>query len=141
MSLRGRSYSDPSYGSEKVLYSQLWSAGTRATGLVENIATPMTPIEVVDFNVLNTVVGTGGPSTWVLAATSGLGTHAIATFALTGTHAANIHVNGSVTTTGTTHLVGAEGNLNLYSVLSTASPAPIIRFDVAYQEHYTADDN
>lgn len=141
MSLRGRSYSDPSYGSEKTLYSQLWSAGTRATALVEEIAKPMSPIEITDFNVLNTVVGTGGPSTWVLAATSSEGTHAIATFALTGTHAANVTIDGAVTTTGTTHLVGADGALHLYSVLSTASPSPIIRFNIQYQERYTAGDN
>jgi hypothetical protein len=102
---------------------------------------PMTPISVVDFNVLNTVLGTGGPSTWVLAATSSLGTHAVATFTMAGTHAANAYIDGSVTTTGTTHLVGAEGALNLYSVLSTASPAPILRFNVAYQEHFVESDS
>ena len=136
-----RTYSDPSYGSEKILYSQLWSAGTRATGLVEQVAKPMAPIEVIDFNVLNTVLGTGGSSQWVLAATSSLGTHAIATISLAGTHAANAYVDGSVTTTGTTHIVATDGALNLYSVLSTASPAPILRFNVQYKEHYVNDDN
>ena len=135
-----RTYSDPSYGSEKVLYSQLWSAGTRATALVEAMVKATKPIEVVDFNVLNTVLGTGGSSQWVLAATSSLGTHAIATISLVGTHAANAHIDGSVTTTGTTHLVGTDGFIHLYSVLSTASPSPILRFNIQYREKYVNSD-
>ena len=135
-----RSYSDASYAANQTMYSQLWSAGTRATALVESMAKPMNPIEITDFNVLNTVLGTGGPSTWVLAATSDSGTHAVATFALTGTHAANAYIDGSVTTTGTTHRVAAGGALDLYSVLSTASPAPIVRFNVQYREHFIQGD-
>ncbi len=138
MTVRGRSYSDPSYGSEKTLYSQLWSAGTRATALVENVAKPMSPIEITDFNVLNTVLGTGGTSQWVLAATSSIGTTVIGTISLAGTHAANAYLDGTVTTPVK---VASDGALHLYSVLSTASPAPIVRFNIQYQEYYDTADN
>lgn len=135
-----RSYSDDSYGSEKTIQSELWSLGTRATALVELVAAPMSPIQVVDWNAINTVVGTGGPSTWVLAATSSLGTHAVGTFTFAGTQAVRAATEGSVVTTGTTHLCGAGGRLDLYSVLSTASPAPIVSFHINYKEFFVESD-
>lgn len=137
MSVRGRSYGDPSYGSEKTLYSQLWTAGTRAAAaLIEKMSAPMSPIEVVDWNILNTVTGTGGVSVWILAATSSLGTHNIGTLTQAGTIAANVYTEGTIVTTGTTHLVGAGGELNLYSGLTTAEPLLIVRHNIQYQEHY-----
>ena len=135
-----RSYSDPSYGSEKTLYSQLWSLGTRPTALVELMAQPMNPIRVIDWNALNTVLGTGGPATWVLAATSSEGTFAIGTFTFAGTHAANAVVEAAVTTTVANTKVGAGGFLHLYSVLSTASPSPIVRFNIQYKDLFVESD-
>ena len=136
MADNGRSYSDPSYGSKKVIASQQWSAGTRPTALVENIPLPPTSIEITDFNILNTIVGTGGSSQWVLAVTSSLATAAIGTISMTGTTAANSYTEGAVTATK----IPQGGQLHLYSVLSTANPDPILRFNIEYAEYFLQSD-
>ena len=132
-----RSYSDPSYGSLNWIQSQTWSAGTRATALVETIPLPPTYIEITDWNIFNSTVGTGGSSQWVLAATSEAGTSAIGTISMTGTTAALSYTDGSATVTK----IAPGGFLNLYSILSTASPGPILKFTVEYREYYVQTDN
>lgn len=133
----GRSYSDPSYGSVKVTQFPLeGTAGTRATAIVSSIK-PMNPITITDWQMTNTVVGTGGSSQWVLAATSASGTSAIGTIVFVGTHAANVTVEGSATEV----TVDTGGSLDLYSVLSTAAPALKFTTKVDYREAFQAGDN
>lgn len=130
----GRAYSDPSYGSKKVQeFAFSGTAGTRATAIVETF-TPMHPIRVTDWQMLNRVLGTGGSSQWVLAATSSYGTAAIGTIIFVGTHAANVVIEGSAVETR----VAAGGALNLYSVLSTA--AVELAFTVRFEYKETFDN-
>jgi len=133
----GRSYSDQSYGSLKVMqFAFVGTAGTRATAIVSTI-TPMNPIAVVDWQMTNTVLGTGGSSQWVLAATSAAGTSALGTIVWVGTHAANASVEGSATET----IVSKGGALNLYSVLSTAAVELAFVTKVSYRETFDVSDN
>jgi len=133
----GRSYSDPSYGSVKTdRFALTATAGTRATAIVSTI-TPMNPISVVDWQMTNTVLGTGGSSQWVLAATSDAGTAALGTIIWVGTHAANVTVSGSATET----IVSAGGAINLYSILSTAAPALAFETKISYRETFQVGDN
>lgn len=132
----GRSYSDQSYGSVKVLtpFTQV-TAGTRATALVDSHKV-MNPITVLDWNMVNTTLGTGGSSQWVLAATSDNGTAALGTLIFVGTHAIGASVDGSVTET----TVAAGGRLDLYSVLSTAAGLTV-KANVSYREAFDVSDN
>lgn len=134
----GRSYSDPSYGSVKNMtpYSVV-TAGTRATALVDSVKT-MNPITVLDWNIMNSTLGTGGSSQWVLAATSANGTTALGTIAMAGTHAAGAAVDGAIA--GTSAVVAKGGTLNLYSVLSTAANLTV-QPQITYREHFVVDDN
>lgn len=131
----GRSYSDPSYGSVKnASYTRL-TAGTRATGLVDTFKT-MNPITIIDWQITNSTLGTGGSSQWVLAATSSNGTSALGTIIFVGTHAAGATVDGSVTELE----LAKDGVLNLYSVLSTSADLTITaRF--SYRERFDVSDN
>ena len=134
----GRSYSDQSYGSIKVMqFAFTGSAGTRPTAIVSTI-TPMNPITVIDWQMTNTVLGTGGSSQWVLACTSASGTAALGTIIWVGTHAANAAIEGSITTERT---VDTGGALNLYSVLSTADPNLAFTTKVSYREAFQVSDN
>src|SRR3990167_6427157 len=91
-----RAYSDPSYGSKKVMqFAFQGTAGTRATAVVDTI-TPMHRIRVTDWEMINRVLGTGGSSQWVLAATSSAGTSALGTIIFVGTHDVNVVVEGAV---------------------------------------------
>lgn len=130
-----RTYSDPSYGSEKNMNSEIITAGTRATAIVESFK-PMSPVTVIDWQMLNTTLGTGGSSQWVLAATSSYGTSAIGTIIFVGTHAANVTVEGAATETR----VAAGGSLDLYSVLSTAAGLTV-KAKVQYKETFDTSDN
>ena len=134
----GRSYSDQSYGSMKVAqFAFTGSGGTRPTAVVSTF-TPMNPITVVDWQMTNTVLGTGGSSQWVLAATSASGTAALGTIIFVGTHAANVTIEGSVATERT---VDTAGSLNLYSVLSTADPNLAFTTKFSYREAFQVSDN
>ena len=139
ISTKNRAYSDASYGSYKIFRYTKWSAGTRATALVESFKT-MNPINVLDWNLSNTVLGTGGSSQWVLAATSGNGTAALGTIAAPGTHAAAATVDGSITQVASC-TVATDGTLNLYSVLSTADPGISWIASVLYKDAYDVSDN
>src|SRR3990167_2149538 len=126
-----RSYSDPSYGSKKVMqFGFSGTAGTRATAIVETF-TPMHRIRVTDWQMLNRVLGTGGSSQWVLAATSSAGTSVLGTIIFVGTHAANVVVEGAV---GAETVVASGGALNLYSVLQTAAVELAFTVRVEYKE-------
>jgi len=131
----GRSYSDPSYGSIKTKTFGPYTAGTRATIIVDNWK-PQNPITVLDWNLSNSTLGTGGSSQWVLAATSSVGTAALGTAIFVGTHAAGAVVDGSLTETN----VPADGAIHLYSVLSTAA-ALTVSVNVTYRERFDASDN
>jgi hypothetical protein len=131
----GRSYSDPSYGSVKNGSFTRLTAGTRATGLVDTFKT-MNPITIIDWQITNSTLGTGGSSQWVLAATSSNGTSALGTIIFVGTHAAGASVDGSVTELE----LAKDGVLNLYSVLSTAADLTVTaRF--SYRERFDVSDN
>lgn len=134
-----RAYSDPSYGSYKIFRFTKWTAGTRATGLVESFKT-MHPITVLDWNLSNTVLGTGGSSQWVLAATSSNGTAALGTIAAPGTHASGATVDGSIASVAAA-TIATDGTLDLYSVLSTADPGIAWIPSVLYRDAYSASDN
>lgn len=132
----GRSYSDPSYGSVKTLTFGVVTAGTRATAIVDGF-TAMNPITIIDWEMSNSTLGTGGSSQWVLAATSSNGTSALGTIIFVGTHAAGAVVDGSIATEVT---IPTGGALHLYSVLSTAA-ALTVSAKVSYREAFVATDN
>lgn len=125
-----KSYSDPSFGSKKELKSGIYTAGTRAAAIVETMV-PVSAVTVVDWNMVNNTLGTGGSSQWVLAATSDAGTSALGTIIFVGTHAAGAVVAGSVTETK----VSAGGAINLYSILSTAADLTV-NANVEYKETF-----
>jgi hypothetical protein len=133
----GRTYSDPSYGSIKTITLVAGSAGTRATELVSRFVA-MNPITIVDWTMSNTVLGTGGSSQWVLAATSSSGTSALGTIIFVGTHGPGAQVNGSVATETT---IPTGGALDIYSVLSTAAPTLNVYAVVSYRETFDVSDN
>lgn len=132
----GRSYSDQSYGSIKTLTLGAVTAGTRATAIVDGF-TAMNPITIVDWNMNNTTLGTGGSSQWVLAATSANGTSALGTIIWVGTHAAGAVVEGSIATETT---IPTGGSLHLYSILSTAAGLTL-KANISYREAFVSSDN
>lgn len=134
----GRSYSDPSYGSVKVKTFGPYTAGTRATALVDRWV-PMTPVSIIDWNTSNSTLGTGGSSQWSLSATSSNGTAALGTLIYVGTHAAGATIEGSITETGTTE-IPTGGAVDLYSVLSTAAGLTV-SFNISYRERFVSSDN
>ena len=131
----GRSYSDPSYGSVKTIELGPITAGTRATAIVSKWS-PMNPVTILDWNMINSTLGTGGSSQWVLAATSGSGTAALGTIVWVGTHAAGVVVEGTATETNVTK----AGAVNLYSVLSTAADLGLTAV-ISYRETFDVGDN
>lgn len=135
----GRSYSDQTYGSIKTLTIWQGSTGTRATAVVSRF-TAMNPMSVVDWYQSNSVLGTGGSSQWVLAATSANGTAALGTVVWVGTMDAGSVLNGSITEV-VSSTIPTGGALDLYSVLSTASPTPIVTVVVSYREAFVVNDN
>lgn len=132
----GRSYSDPSYGSMKTITLVAGSAGTRATELVSRHVF-MNPVSICDWTMSNTVLGTGGSSQWVLAATSSSGTAALGTIIFVGTHGPGATVNGTATET----VIPTGGALDLYSILSTAAPTLNLYAVVSYRENFDVSDN
>lgn len=133
MSKGGRSYSDPSYGSKKILNFTQVTCGTRATAA--NVATisVMHPITITDWNITATVAGSGATSQWTLKkGTTALGTLTFATNATAGAV-----VEGSVTETSLT----AGDVLVLGSVLSTADPSQTCLASVEYRETFEVGDN
>lgn len=131
----GRSYSDQSYGSVKTVVLGPFTAGTRATAIVD-VWKPMNPVTVIDWNMTNSTLGTGGSSQWVLAATSSLGTAAVGTAIFVGTHGAGAVVDSSATETN----LPADGALHLYSVLSTAAGLTVSAV-ITYRERFDVSDN
>lgn len=131
----GRSYSDQSYGSVKTIKLGPYTAGTRATALVDTFQA-LNPITILDWELSNAVLGTGGSSQWVIAATGASGTAALGTISCAGTHAIGAVVSGTATET---KLVAGE-KLNLYSVLSTAADLSLTAV-ISYREHFVTSDN
>jgi len=130
----GRTYSDPSYGSIKT-FQFSFTAGTRATAIIDTFR-PMNQISILDWNMSNSALGTGGACSFVLAATSGSGTAALGTIAWTGTHAAGVVVDGTATET----VVAKGGAVHLYSVLATAADLKLTAY-VTYREDFDLADN
>lgn len=131
----GRSYSDPTYGSVKTFSFAQVTAGTRASAIVD-VFEPMNPITILDWNMANAALGTGGTSQWVLAATSGSGTAALGTITFTGTHALGAVVDGTATETK----VAKGGVVHLYSILSTAADLKVTA-TFTYRENFETGDN
>lgn len=134
----GRSYSDQSYGSVKTVTFGVVTAGTRATAIVDQFKA-MNPIKILDWNMSNSTLGTGGSSQWVLAATSSNGTAALGTIIFVGTHAAGAVVDGSAANVAAATLP-TGGALHLYSVLSTAASLTVTA-QVTYIEVFDVSDN
>lgn len=134
----GRSYSDQSYGSVKVKTFGPYTAGTRATALVDRWV-PMNPVSIIDWNTSNSTLGTGGSSQWSLSATSSNGTAALGTLIYVGTHAAGATIEGSITESASTE-IPTGGAVDIYSVLSTAAGLTV-SFNVSYRERFVASDN
>ena len=134
----GRSYSDPSYGSVKVLspYDSV-TTGTRATALVDSFKV-LNSVQVLDWTITHSALATGGTSQWVLAATSANGTSALGTIVLAGTHAIGAVDDGTISGAGSA--IAAGGTLDLYSVLST-SGALVVKPHITYRETYDSGDN
>jgi hypothetical protein len=134
----GRSYSDPSYGAVKQTEPfTAVTAGTRATALVESVKM-MQSVTVVDWNIHNTTLATGGSSQWVLAATSANGTGALGTIVFAGTHAANITSDGAVS--GAAANIASGGKLDLYSVQSTSADF-VLKPRVSYRERFEVSES
>jgi len=133
----GRSYSDPSYGSVKTKTFGPYTAGTRATALVDRWV-PMNPVTIIDWNTSNSTLGTGGSSQWSLSATSANGTAALGTIIYVGTHGAGATVDGSVSSVASA-TIPSGGALDLYSILSTAAGLTV-SFNVTYRETFVQDD-
>lgn len=137
----GRTYSDPSYGSVKRDCIQ-WTGtfGTRATGIIGNY-TPMNPISVIDWQMISTVAGTHGGCSFVLAATSSLGTAALGTITF-GTSGAWPASNSTQEGTCTETKVAKGGVINLYSVLGTVDPTMAFGNPMfTYRETFDVSDN
>lgn len=134
----GRSYSDPSYGSVKTMELGAYTAGTRATLIVSGVKA-MNSIKILDWNIVNGTLGTGGSSQWVLAATSSNGTAALGTIIFVGTHAAGAAVDGSISSVASQN-IPAGGAINLYSILSTAADLSL-NVQVTYRETFDVSDN
>jgi hypothetical protein len=131
----GRTYSDPSYGGVRTLQLGPYTAGTRATAIVDTF-TAMSPITILDWEISNSTLGTGGSSQWALCATGAAGTAALGTIIFVGTHAAGAVVAGTATETN----LDAGENLHLYSVLSTAAGLTLTAY-VKYRERFSVSDN
>lgn len=133
---KGRSYSDPSYGSKKVFSFARVSMGTRAAATEVTEAgcfTVIHPIRVTDWNIVCDATGNGGTSTWTLRK----GSTAIGTLSFVTNPTAGTTVEGSLTETTLT----AGDTLKLYSALSTAAPQPFITARVEYRETFEDGDN
>jgi hypothetical protein len=96
----------------------------------------MNPVTILDWNIVNQALATGGSSQWVLAATSGSGTAALGTCVFVGTHAAGAVVSGTATET----MVTTGGAVHLYSVLSTAADLSL-QVTITYRERFDVGDN
>ena len=131
----GRSYSDPSYGSVKSIELGPYTSGTRATAIVDAWS-PMNPVTILDWNISNSTLGTGGSSQWALCATSGSGTAALGTIIFVGTHAAGAVTEGTATETD----VDKGGKVHLYSILSTSAGLTLTAV-ITYRERFDASDN
>lgn len=138
ISNKNRLYSDPSYGSYKVLTFGPYTSGTRATALVDRFVA-MHPITVLDWNASNSTLGTGGSSQWTLCATSDSGTAALGTIIFVGTHGAGASVASSITAAAA-NTIPTGGALDLYSVLQT-SAGLTIQVNVLYKDSYSESDN
>lgn len=137
----GRTYSDPSYGSVKMGRIQ-WTGtfGTRATAVIANFI-PMNPISVIDWQMQTTVAGTHVGCSFVLAATSSLGTAALGTISF-GTSGALGASNSVQEGTCTETKVAKGGVINLYSVLGTVDPTMAFANPTfTYRETFDVSDN
>jgi hypothetical protein len=114
----------------------IYTAGTRATAVVDSFVA-MNPMTIVDWEMVNTTLGTGGSSQWVLAATSANGTSALGTIIFVGTHAIGAVVSGSIATETT---IPTGGVLNVYSVLSTAAGLTVMPM-ISYREAFVVSDS
>lgn len=138
MSKSGRSYSDPSYGSEKVIRSVNYAAfGTNAL-LTIDAHTFMTPAIVTDCNFTVLTAGTGVAGlAYVSKSLGGTGTvTAFGTITL-GTNALGAVVDGSVTETSFV----AGDDLVFEKGIGTTAGAWTGNFSVKYREVFTTGDN
>jgi hypothetical protein len=115
-----------------------YTAGTRATAIVTGV-NAMNSIKILDWQLVNSTLGTGGSSQWVLAATSSNGTAALGTIIFVGTHAAGAVVEGSASDVASA-TIPAGGALHLYSVLSTAAGLTV-EARITYRESFDVSDN
>lgn len=127
-----RSYSDPSYGSKKVLRFSKWSCGTRATETVESIPM-MHKFRVTDAVMKSVVAGSGAVSSWTLKA----GTTVLATMSFATNATAATVINGTITD----YEAGKDTLLNLGSILGTADPAQNMEMYVEYEEVFDVSND
>lgn len=132
MSKGGRSYSDPTYGSKKIINFAKVTCGTRATGNLETISV-MFPMTITDVNIIAFTAGSGAASSWTLKK----GTTALATVSFATNATAGTVVEGSVTETSLT----AGDTLSFGVILGTCDPNQTCQMSVEYRETFEVGDN
>ena len=136
MSIGGRSYSDPSYGSHKQLEFGQFTCGTRSAAILEAIVIT-TPIKVVAISGVASAAGSGSTSAWAVCKnTTALGTLTFATNATAGAVA-----NATVTTTAADLKCAVGDRLTLQSGTQTADPAQTCKVSVEYYDIFDNSDN
>ena len=132
MSKGGRTYSDPSYGSHKVMTFAQYTCGTRSAAVLEaQVIT--TPIRVVAVSGVAGAAGSGSTSAWSVSKnTTALGTLTFATNATAGAVA-----NASITATD----LAVGDRLVLASGTATADPNQTCKVSVEYYEIFDNSDN
>ena len=132
MSKGGRTYSDPSYGSHKVMTFAQYTCGTRSAAVLEaQVIT--TPIRVVAVSGVAATAGSGSTSAWSVSKnTTALGTLTFATNATAGAVA-----NASITATD----LAVGDRLVLASGTATADPNQTCKVSVEYYEIFDNSDN
>ena len=135
---KGRSYSDPAYGSKKQFTFQRVSMGTRAADTVElaaGVFTAVSPMTITKWKIACSATGDGGASTWILKK----GTLALGTLSFVTNPTAGTVVSG--TCDATNGICTAGTVVYLYTGLSTASPSPFVSVSFEYEERFLDTDN
>ena len=132
---KGRSYSDPSYGSKKIFSFTRVSLGTRSSATVPEagVLTTIHPIKVVGWNIHCQGSADGGTAQFILCkGTTALGTLAFVTNPTDGTT-----ISASITETALT----AGDTLQLYAGTMESDATCFATARVEYRETFEDGDN
>lgn len=131
-----RTYSDPSYGSKKVLKFGRYTCGTRSAAILENISV-FHPMTITKIYAIAACAGSGSTSAWAVDKNNtALTTMTFATNATAGTI-----VKGTLSTTAADMYCTAGDYLTLISGTATADPAQTAEVCIEYTESFDVSDN